>query len=73
MRDGKWKLYCDYDGASPELYDLEADPSETTNVIGQHAQVAGQLTHDLLRWNASMPKDNGEALGQKARATRIKP
>jgi len=23
VRDGKWKLFCDYDGSSPELYNLE--------------------------------------------------
>lgn len=72
VRDGQWKLYCDYDGASPELYDLANDPSETTNVIAQHSKIAGQLTHAVLRWNASMPKDRGEELGRKVRAARAR-
>lgn len=67
VRSGKWKLFCDYDGKNPELYDLALDPSETENVVMQHAKLAGQLTHDLLRWHASMPKDNGPALGRLAR------
>ena len=70
VRDGQWKLYCDYDGASPELYDLEKDPSETKNVVSEHSEIAGRLTHAVLRWNASMPKDRGEALGQKLREAR---
>lgn len=70
VRDGKWKLYCDYDGSSAELYDLESDPSETTDVVAQNSEVAGLLIHSVLRWNSSMPKDRGEELGQKARETR---
>ena len=72
VRDGQWKLYCDYDGASPELYNLENDPSETVNVVSENAEVAGRLTHAVLRWNSSMPKDRGEELGQKARESRKK-
>jgi hypothetical protein len=30
-------------GAGPCLYDLEADPGEKTNVIGQHAQLAAEM------------------------------
>jgi arylsulfatase A-like enzyme len=66
VRDGKWKLYCDYDGMNPELYDLESDPSETQNVLNKNTLVAGQLTEKLLRWNASMPADNGPELGRIA-------
>ncbi len=32
VRDGDWKLLCDYDGSRPELYDLAKDRAETTNV-----------------------------------------
>jgi arylsulfatase A-like enzyme len=28
VRDGRWKLLCAYDGTSPQLYDLDADPAE---------------------------------------------
>ena len=72
VRDGPWKLYCDYDGASPQLYHLEKDPSETRNVVSENTEVAGRLTHALLRWNASMPKDRGEILGDRARVARKK-
>ena len=36
VRDGDWKLLCDYDGSNPQLYDLANDRSETTNVATDH-------------------------------------
>jgi len=70
VRDGKWKLFCDYDGSSPELYNLESDPSETNNVVSENSKIAGQLTAAVLRWNASMPTDSGAELGRILRQAR---
>lgn len=67
VRDGNWKLFCDYEGTNPELYDLSNDPSETTNVVSENTLIAGKLTQAVLSWNASMPQDNGRELGQKTR------
>lgn len=67
VRDGRWKFYCDYDGMNPILYDLETDPSETTNVLSRNTVTAGKLTEAVLSWHASMPKDNGPELGRIAR------
>jgi len=64
VRSGKWKLYSDYDGESPELYDLEADPSETKNVIAGNRALAKELTASLVSWHESLPQDNGPSLGQ---------
>jgi choline-sulfatase len=33
LRFGKWK-YCHYVGARPQLFDLDADPEELTDVAG---------------------------------------
>ncbi|MFM8903828.1 MAG: hypothetical protein ACKOIB_01030, partial [Verrucomicrobiota bacterium] len=44
--DGKWKLLC-RDGRPVELFDLEADLSETTNLLQQHPEVAERLTREV--------------------------
>lgn len=50
VRDGQWKLLCDYDGERPRLYNLEADPGESRNVAEENADVAGRLTRSTLDW-----------------------
>lgn len=62
VRSGKWKLLCEYDGSSAELYDLSVDRSESDNVADDHADVVAELTRSLLDWHASMPPDNGPNL-----------
>jgi len=37
-----------------ELYDLQADPDEQHNVIGQHAEVAAELQAKLIAWETSL-------------------
>ena len=67
MREGKWKLLCEYDGSEPELYDLEADRGETKNVADQNREIVGKLTKSLIAWHQSMPADKGAALASKSR------
>ena len=59
VRDGKWKFLCEYDGSSPELYDMNADRGETSNLTSEHADVVARLTQSLLAWHHSMPTDTG--------------
>lgn len=66
VRDGKWKLLCEYDGSRPELYDLEADRSETTDLAAKNAAVVQRLTKAVLAWHQSMPPDNGATFGKNA-------
>ncbi len=63
VREGDWKLLCNYDGSQPELYDLAKDRAETTNLVRQHPDVATHLTAAVLAWNQSLPADNGPKLG----------
>ena len=59
VRHGDWKLLCEYDGSEVELYDLATDREESTNVASQNVGVVERLTKALLRWDNSMPQDNG--------------
>lgn len=63
MREGKWKVLCDYDGTQHELYDLAVDRAETTNVAAQHPEITRRLVAAVLAWHNSMPPDNGPAIG----------
>jgi uncharacterized sulfatase len=69
VRDGDWKLLCEYDGSQPELYNLTADPGEATNLVEQHPGVVARLAQAVLAWNETMPADNGPSLGAEASAS----
>lgn len=60
VRDGKWKLLCDYGGVRAQLYDLENDRGETINLAGDYPAVTKRLTQAVLDWNRTMPKDAGD-------------
>ena len=62
MREGRWKLLCDYDGTQPQLYDLANDRGETNNVALKHADTVARMTQALLTWHQSLPPDNGAQL-----------
>ncbi len=66
IREGNWKLLCEYDGEQSQLFDLAQDRSETTNVASLHPQIVAKLTKKLLAWHHSLPPDNGPKLGENA-------
>ena len=59
VRDGDWKLLCEYDGTDPLLFNLADDPGETKNVAGSQPKIRASLTKQLVAWHNSMPPDNG--------------
>lgn len=59
MRDGNWKLLCEYDGSEPQLYDLGVDRGESTNVAKLQHDVVTRMTKVVVAWHQSMPPDNG--------------
>ncbi len=63
VREGGWKLLCEYDGSKPLLYDLAKDRGEVSNVASQHPKVVARLTAAVTAWHRSMPPDAGPALG----------
>lgn len=50
IRRGAWKLVSYYDGTPPELYDLAADPRETTNRYPAEPARAAPLQAALQQW-----------------------
>ena len=60
IREGKWKLLCDYDGSSPMLFNLETDPSEKNNLVSKNPEVVERLTKTVMKWNSDLPKDAGD-------------
>jgi hypothetical protein len=59
---GSLKLIESYEDGSVELFDLEADPGETTNLADQLPQQVDSLRNLLLAWrldlDAQMPAPN---------------
>jgi uncharacterized sulfatase len=59
VRDGDWKLLCEYDGTQPQLYDLKTDRGESSDIADKHPQVVERLVTAVCAWHQSMPPDNG--------------
>ena len=55
IRDGRWKCLANADGSAIELYDLAANPTETTDLAARHPAIARSLADKLLRWRQSLP------------------
>ena len=66
VREGDWKLLCNYDGSHAELYDLAADRGETTNLADEQPKIVSRLTAAVIEWHRSMPADKGPSLGAMA-------
>jgi arylsulfatase A-like enzyme len=64
MREGEWKLLCNYDGSSPQLYQLPGDAAEASNLSGRHPDVVEKMTRAVVAWHAGLPPDHGPALGE---------
>jgi uncharacterized sulfatase len=61
--EGKWKLLLTYDGEAnryasthpriekrPQLFDLIADPTETTNLAAEYPNIVARLVAEIDRW-----------------------
>ena len=45
-----------FDGTGTELYNMETDSKETTNVALENQKLADKMKTKLLAWRNSMPK-----------------
>jgi arylsulfatase A-like enzyme len=55
VREGKWKLLVNADGSDAELYDVEADASETNDLAGKQVKQVARLKKAALSWRKSLP------------------
>ncbi len=55
VREGEWKLLCDYDGGRPELYQIRDDPGEKRNLADEHTERAETMAQKVTSWYKSMP------------------
>lgn len=62
IRSGRWKLLEFLEDRRAELYDLEADLSQTMNLAETQPEKAKELPEKLNRWRAAvsapMPQPN---------------
>jgi len=68
VREGNWKLLCEYDGSQSKLFDLAADPGESKNLAQDKAEIAARLAKAAVEWHQSLPADKGPALGARKKA-----
>ena len=54
IRKGNWKLIEFYEKGNLELYDLETDPAERSNLAGERRELAADLAKRLQNWRTSV-------------------
>ncbi len=54
IRDGRWKLLMNADGSDLQLYNLQVDVAEQTNVATDHADLVKRLSQQLLEWDRAL-------------------
>lgn len=66
IREGQWKLLRG--GPREYLFDLDADPGETQNLLAKHSDIANRLRDQLKAWGADLkpPGVESASLGRAA-------
>ncbi|MDV3309549.1 MAG: sulfatase-like hydrolase/transferase, partial [Cyclobacteriaceae bacterium] len=57
VREGNWKLVTTRAGNAPELFDLDSDPAEASNLAARYPEKVQALLSKLNAWEESV--DNG--------------
>jgi arylsulfatase A-like enzyme len=65
VRDGRWKFLINPDGSEAQLFDLEADEGETTNLLSRHSERATAMAARI----SERADDIGFAFDNKAPLT----
>lgn len=50
MRDGRWKFLVNPDGSEAQLYDLDADEGESTNLLSKQPERAAAMAGHISAW-----------------------
>ncbi|MCK7554974.1 sulfatase-like hydrolase/transferase [Chitinophaga sedimenti] len=56
VRSGDWKLLMNHDGSGVELYNIQQDKGETTNLAEKEAKLVNELKAKLTEWWEALPK-----------------
>lgn len=56
VREGDWKLLCDYDGGRPLLYNIADDPSETESLAEVKPEKVKELAEKTICWYKTILK-----------------
>ena len=72
VRDGKWKLFLNDEIGRADLYDMENDWAESTDVAAQHPEIAEALAHRARAWKASLPTEPPASCISQSRGTEKK-
>ncbi|MGB3409847.1 MAG: sulfatase [Microthrixaceae bacterium] len=68
IRDHRWKLHFSKHGdPDPALYDLDTDPSETSDVLAEHPEVAARLQAHADTIRASLGDSRTSTVGSDIR------
>jgi hypothetical protein len=63
MREGNWKLLCEYDWNDLKLFDL----STTINIANDHTVVVYRVAQVVFAGHKSIPKDNEATFKERRR------
>ena len=50
IRRGVFKLLINSNGTGMELFDIEKDPNETTNIAAKHPKLCDELSKTVIKW-----------------------
>ena len=50
LRDGRWKFMINPDGSESQLFDLDADEGETTNLFSRYPERAAVMAAQISAW-----------------------
>lgn len=56
VRESKWKLLVNDNGSDVQLYDMQADSLEVTNIADKNPEISRRLTDAALAWRKSLPR-----------------
>jgi N-acetylgalactosamine-6-sulfatase len=69
IREGDWKLLVNEKLGKAELYDIETDWAESTNLAGDHPETVEKLKMQLATWTATLPMEPPASCFSKHRKT----
>ncbi|HET8735048.1 MAG TPA: sulfatase-like hydrolase/transferase [Pricia sp.] len=64
IRRGNWKLLINSDRTEIQLYDMDKDPNETTNIADNQPKIAMELSDKVINWYKTKRKVRGDSISK---------